>query len=313
MIRNALNLISPQGRAARLSILIFHRVMPTIDPLFPDEPDAVRFDQMMGWVKSWFNVIPLDQAVAQLRSGTLPARAAAITFDDGYADNRAVALPILQEHGLSATFFIATGFLDGGRMWNDTVIESIRAASQPTLDLAKLGLGSHRNGCIAEKREAIDAIINQIKYLPLEERAALTEQIAFELGVEPPKNLMMTSTQVREMRAAGMQIGAHTISHPILARTPLNVVEQEIRASKQTLETLLNETVSLFAYPNGKPSQDYAPEHCRIVEELGFDAAVSTAWGVSGKSSDPYQLSRFTPWDKTKTKFGFRLIKNYFE
>lgn len=312
MIRNVLNFVSPSGNSGRLSILIFHRVMPSIDPLFPEEPDAARFDQMMSWIKSWFNVIPLDQAVARLKTGSLPARAAAITFDDGYADNRTIAMPILQEHGLSATFFIATGFLDGGRMWNDTVIESIRAASQPILDLTKLGLGSYRNGCIAEKRQAIESIINQIKYLPLEERVALTEQIALELGVAPPKDLMMTSAQVREMRSAGMQIGAHTISHPILSRTPLSVVEREIGASKQTLEALLNETVSLFAYPNGKPGQDYTPEHCRIVEELGFDAAVSTAWGVSGKSSDPYQLSRFTPWDKTKTKFGFRLIKNYF-
>lgn len=313
MIRNALNLISPQGQAARLSILIFHRVLPTIDPLFPDEPDAVRFDQMMGWVKSWFNVIPLDQAVAQLRSGTLPARAAAITFDDGYADNRTVALPILQKHGLSATFFIATGFLDGGRMWNDTVIESIRAVANPTVDLENLKLGIHRNGGPGEKRQAIAAIIDQIKYLPLEERVALTERIALELGVKPPNDLMMTSGQVREMRAAGMQIGAHTINHPILARTKQATAEQEIRTSKDTLENLLEESVTLFAYPNGKPGQDYLPEHCRIVRDLGFSAAVSTGWGSANSNADFYQLPRFTPWDRGRWRFAARMMQNYYQ
>lgn len=312
MIRSIFNLISPRGGAGRLTILIFHRVLPTVDPLFPEEPDAVRFDQMMGWVKSWFNVIPLDLAVSQLQTGTLPERAAAITFDDGYADNRTVALPILQKHGLSATFFIATGFLDGGRMWNDTVIESVRDASAPMLDLENLGLGIHRNGGPGEKRQAITAIIDQIKYLPIEERAALTERIALELGVEPPNDLMMTSGQVREMREAGMQIGAHTINHPILARTELAQAEQEIRTSKEALENLLGESVTLFAYPNGKPGQDYLPEHCRIVRDLGFSAAVSTGWGSANSNADIYQLPRFTPWDRQRIKFGLRLLKNYY-
>lgn len=312
MIRSALNVISPRGPGGRLSILIFHRVLPSIDPLFPDEPDAARFSQMMGWLKSWFNVVPLDQAVVQLQSGTLPARAAAITFDDGYADNRTVALPILQKHGLPASFFIATGFLDGGRMWNDTVIESVRASSAPILDLRNLDLGTYSNGSLNEKRQAIDAIIDRIKYMPHKERAALTERIALELDVEPPNDLMMTSGQVREMHQAGMQIGAHTIKHPILARTEISDAEREIRTSKETLESLLGKPVLLFAYPNGKPEQDYFPEHCRIVKDLGFSLAVSTAWGVSEKSTDPFQLPRFTPWDKTRTKFAIRLIKNYF-
>jgi peptidoglycan/xylan/chitin deacetylase (PgdA/CDA1 family) len=312
MIHKVLNIISPQGVAGRLSILIFHRVLPSIDPLFPDEPDAARFDQMMGWIKSWFNVIPLDVAVAQLGSGTLPQRAAAITFDDGYADNRTVALPILQKHNLPATFFIATGFLDGGRMWNDIVIESIRAATSPILDLAPLGLGTHLNGNSGEKRQAIDAIIDRIKYLPVKERQVLTENIAQTLGVEPPNNLMMTSQQVREMRAAGMQIGAHTISHPILASIPLPLAEEEIRIGKKSLEKLLGETINLFAYPNGKPGLDYLPDHCQIVRELGFDAAVSTAWGATSNSSDIFQLPRFTPWDRSRVRYALRLLKNYY-
>lgn len=311
MIRNTLNLLSPGGTDARLSILIFHRVLPTTDPLFPDEPDENRFDQMMNWVKSWFNVLPLDTAVSLLQSGSLPERAAVITFDDGYADNRTVALPILKKHGLPATFFIATGFLDGGRMWNDTIIEAVRIASTPSLNLEKLGLGRHANGSLAEKRGAIKGIIDQIKYLPREQRSDLTETIARELGVVAPNNLMMTSQQVREMHDAGMQIGAHTINHPILARTGLAEAEHEIRTSKEHLESLLDVPVTLFAYPNGKPGQDYLAEHCRIVRDAGFQAAVSTGWGSATINTDVYQLPRFTPWDQGRLRFALRLMRNY--
>jgi peptidoglycan/xylan/chitin deacetylase (PgdA/CDA1 family) len=312
MIRTAFNILSPGGSKGRLSILIFHRVLPEIDPLFPDEPDAARFDQMMGWVKQWFNVIPLDQAVDALKAGTLPARAAAITFDDGYADNRTVALPILQKHGLPATFFIATGFLNGGRMWNDTIIESIRMAKGEILDLQALALGVHENRGTADKRRAIDNIIGKIKYLPPAERVSVTESIAEALGCRPPDDLMMTSDQVREMHAAGMQIGAHTIAHPILARLDHATARHEIAFSKTQLEELIGEPVSLFAYPNGKPGSDYQAEHASLVQELGFSAAVSTGWGAARASSDLFQLPRFTPWDRSRTNFASRLMRNLF-
>ena len=153
--------LSPAGVDARLSVFIFHRVLPEPDRLFPGEVDARRFDQICGWVKSWFNVLPLDSAVALLRDGKLPERAACITFDDGYADNYHVALPILQRHGLTATFFIATGFLDGGCMWNDTIIESVRACKLQKVELNSLGLGSHGIATVAEKQAAIAALIAQ--------------------------------------------------------------------------------------------------------------------------------------------------------
>lgn len=312
MIRAALNLISPQGSRGRLSILIFHRVRPAFDPISPDEPDAIRFDQIMGWIKAWFNVLPLDHAVDALKAGELPPRAAAITFDDGYADNRMVALPILKKHGLPATFFIATGFLDGGRMWNDTIIEAIRQAKNPSVDLRALDLGLHANHGIADKRTAIEAIIGKIKYLPLSDRVSITEKIAAAVGCSPPTDLMMTSAQVREIHAAGMQVGAHTISHPILANVDLSAAEMEIVGSKQRLEALIDAPVSLFAYPNGKPGNDYRPEHAALVQRLGFTAAVSTAWGAAAAGSDLFQLPRFTPWDRSRIKFGTRLLKNIY-
>src|SRR5690242_1236069 len=126
--RMFLNLFSPGGRDSRLSIFAYRRVLPHADTLFPDEGDAESFDRHIEQLAGCFNVIPLFDAIRGLNRGTLPPRAACITFDDGYADNVEIALPILQKHGVHATFFVASGFLDGGRMWNDTVIELVRCA-----------------------------------------------------------------------------------------------------------------------------------------------------------------------------------------
>jgi peptidoglycan/xylan/chitin deacetylase (PgdA/CDA1 family) len=91
----------------------------------------------MRWIRDWFNVVPLTEAVRGLSSGCLPERPLSITFDDGYADNVNVALPSSPASVCMRTFFVATGFLDGGRMWNDTVIEAIRAHQGDRLDFRR--------------------------------------------------------------------------------------------------------------------------------------------------------------------------------
>lgn len=310
MLKRPLGWLSPAGPQARLSVLVFHRVMAQPDPLFPDDMHASRFLEVCGWLKSWFNVLPLDESVRRLQVGTLPARAACITFDDGYADNYQVAMPILQRCGLPATFFIATGFLDGGCMWNDTLVEALRAFTGPELDLSSLALGRYAIGSPLEKRRAIATLIQQIKYRSVAQRIAITGHIAQLARVQPSHGLMMTSQEVKAMRRAGMQIGAHTVSHPILAGLSLEQAQQEIRESKYFLEQLLGERIGLFAYPNGKPGEDYMPQSVDLVRSAGFDAAVNTDWGTSGAGDDVFQIRRFTPWDRTRLRFGARMLRN---
>lgn len=310
MLKTLFGGLSRAGSAARLSVLIFHRVLPGVDPLFPDEIDSSRFDLICGWLKSWFNVLPLDVAVAHLKAGTLPARAACITFDDGYADNFHIALPILQRHGLTATFFISTGFLDGGRMWNDTIIETVRTLAGATLDGVSAGLGRYRLDSITQSQQVIGEIISKVKYLEIAQRIKITETLAHAAPAALPQNLMMTSAEVKSLFQAGMQIGAHTVSHPILARLSDEEAKREIQNSKVFLEELLGERVGLFAYPNGKPGEDYSPQTVDVVRQLDFDAAVSTAWGVTSTGNDLFQIRRFTPWDRSKGKFGLRLLAN---
>lgn len=313
LLRPVLAHLSPAGPRARLSTLIFHRVLPESDPIFPGEVDAARFDALCRWVAGWFNVLPLDEAVQRLREHRLPERALCITFDDGYADNREVALPILQRHRLTATFFIATGFIDGGRMWNDTVIEAVRHCRAASLDLSGLGidglavlpLTDH-----AARRSAIEAILDRIKYRPIAERLQLAQRIADLAQVRPSDTLMMNSDQVRELRRAGMQIGAHTVSHPILATLSDGAAREEIATSKRWLEDVLGERVGLFAYPNGRPVRDFNDRSVAVAREAGFDAAVTTAKGVADAATDLFRIPRFTPWDATQARFGWRLAHN---
>lgn len=312
-LRGLLSLSSPGGARGRLSILIFHRVLAAPDPLFPGEVDANTFDRICGWVAELFNVLPLDVAVERLRRGDLPARALAITFDDGYADNHDTALPILQRHGLTATFYIATGFLDGGRMWNDSVIEAIRRCTQPILDMTPLGfdgLGELPLSTAGERRAAIDALLARIKYRPVAERLQLVSLLERISGAEMPEDLMMSSDQVRAMHNAGMQIGAHTVSHPILAKLDSDVALQEIAQSRLRLESLIDAPVRMFAYPNGVPGKDFTAESVALVKKLGFDSAVTTGWGAARGDADPHQLPRFSPWDRSRSRFALRMMRN---
>ncbi len=310
MLKLLTSWMSPAGPGARLSILIFHRVLVARDPLFPEEIDAPRFDQICSWLRASFNVLPLDRAVASLKVGTLPQRAACITFDDGYADNCQVAMPILQRHGLTATFFVATGFLDGGRMWNDTIISAVRECRAVALDLRELDLGLHPLTGLKERRAAINSLIRKLKHLPGHERLVLAEQIGKMAQTRLPVDLMMTSAEVLAMRRGGMLVGAHTASHPILATLTAAQAREEVASSKQFLERLIGERIGLFAYPNGKPVDDYTLETVEVVRSLDFDAAVSTAWGVSTQGDDMFQLRRFTPWDRTRGRFALRMLSN---
>ena len=290
----------------RLSILIYHRVRAQPDPLFPDDVDARLFHWQMDLLKRYFRVMPLLNAVQLLERGQLPARAACITFDDGYADNAEVALPILRRHGLCATFFIATGFLDGGQMWNDRVVALVRRAAGDRLDLSAEGLGSFDISSPSLRRSTVGVVLEALKYLAPEQRQDAVERICGSTGAGE----MMSCAQVVALHRAGMGIGAHTVNHPILARLSDPAARVEIAHSRDRLEQIIQSAVPLFAYPNGKPGHDYGPQHVAMVRQLGFQAAVSTAWGAAGNAADRFQLPRFTPWDRSRLRFLLRMGQN---
>lgn len=294
----------------RFTILIFHRVLPQFDPMRPDEPTVVQFDWQMQTLARHFSPLSLQEALSRAQAQTLPERAVCVTFDDGYADNAQCALPILQRHGVPASVFVSTAYLNGGRMWNDSVREALRIAPEGQLDLSDIGLERFQLSGMDERRVAAEKIITAIKHRDPAERARLVAHIEHCVG-DLPDDLMLTTAQLRRLVEGGIEIGAHTVSHPILASVSLPEAEAEIAGSKNALEEMLQRAVTQFAYPNGAPDKDYTHEHRDMVQRLGFEAAVSTHWGAACVESDPFQLPRFTPWDRQPLKYALRLLTNY--
>ena len=300
------------GFRDRLVILMYHRVLAQPDIYHSGDVDAAVFDWQMAILQRYFNVLPLTEAAERLRTRSLPPRAIAITFDDGYADNVEIALPILQRHELHATFFIATGYLNGGRMWNDTVIEAIARAPKAHLDLTHLELGRHFLADDGARVRVVRELLGRLKYLGSQERLRTSKAIADTAGQKLPDNLMMTTAQLRTLSAAGMDIGAHTISHPILSRVSDDESRHEIDGSIKQLGELLGQEIRTFAYPNGQPGTDYARRDVEIVSSAGIRVAVSTAWGYANSDTDSRQLARIAPWDTTPVRFALRIFRSYF-
>ncbi|MEZ5571767.1 MAG: polysaccharide deacetylase family protein [Halioglobus sp.] len=294
----------------RLSILIYHRVLPKRDPMRPGEPTVEEFDWQMRLLSRYFSPLSLVDAVERLQAGSLPDNAICITFDDGYGDNERYAMPVLQKYSIPATVFISTAFLNGGRMWNDSIIEILRNFTGSNLDLREMGLDQYQVESQTQRVAAVEDIIHKIKHLDPDVRAALVAEI--ETHVEClPNNLMLSDEQILNLARNNVTIGAHTVNHPILSSITMESARSEIQGSKDYLESLLQQSVEVFAYPNGRPDLDYGSEHRELVKELGFKAAVSTHWGVSTRHSDRLQLPRFTPWDKHEWKFALRLFASY--
>ncbi|MBK8961141.1 MAG: polysaccharide deacetylase family protein [Proteobacteria bacterium] len=196
---------------SRLSIVMFHSVLDAPDPLRRDSPGIAEFDAQIRWLSGSFRILPLREATEKLWAGRLPARALCITFDDGYRDNVVNALPVLLKYQVPATFFVTTRYTHGGMMWNDRVIEAIRAWPHDTIEMASFGLEDVALG--EDRHDAALRMLGRIKYLPYDEREAVTTELLARSGARPAR-MMMDDAEIRDLHRAGMEIGGHTGDSP---------------------------------------------------------------------------------------------------
>ena len=293
-----------------LSVLIYHRVLTETDDFRKGLPTVAEFEWQMALISKFFTPLSMSEALELMAANSLPERAVCITFDDGYADNESLALPVLVKHKIPATVFVTSGVLNGGIMWNDVVIELIKNWTKPRLDLRETGLPEFSLNSVEERRAAVNTTITTMKHWPYLRRQETVEYLK-KLADSLPENLMLTDAQLQHLHANGVEIGGHTLNHPLLTRMDDSEVEFEISENKRMLEQVLGSKLRYFAYPNGVPEKDYDARHINMVKNCGYEAAVSTQWGSNTSASDVWQLARFTPWDKTPTKFMLRFIQNY--
>lgn len=299
------------GSSRRLLIVTYHRVVNEPDRYGLGEVDSAQFNMHIQTFARFFNVLDLGDAFDRLQRGGLPRRAVVITFDDGYKDNIAVALPILRRWQVPATFFIATGYLDGSAMWNDILIEAVKKFSGSTIELGEMNLGRYSVRSDAERGIVIGSLLEKIKYLPTFERDAQSLAVSRILGAEVPVELMMNENDVRLLVKAGMGVGAHTRTHPILRGISEAEALSEIAGSKEDLEAIGGQSVECFAYPNGKPGQDFDYRHEEMVRESGYKLAVSTNPVTVDNMSNRFQLGRFNVWDRSRAKLIVRSLMRY--
>lgn len=297
------------GPNAALPILMYHRVLERPDPLQEDIHLAKVMDMQFGTLRRFFKVLPLDEAAEMLAAGRLPPRAVCITFDDGYRDNHDIALPLLKRHGLSATFYVASGYLNGGLIFHDVLVETVRHAPSGPLDLGIEGVERLPVSDLRSRVAAVQHIMGTMKYLPPERRQCLSQALLDRLGSHAPRSLMMSDEQVRAMSNQGMGIGGHTTHHVILSKMAPEAALAEIVSNREALSALIDKPLTSFAYPNGKPGIDYEGVHARMVESVGYRNAVSTHSAVGTRHASSYELPRFVLNETTPIGVILRMLR----
>lgn len=302
-------LVPHEAEDAHLCIITYHRILDEPDPILESEPDKKTFHAQMMLLTKCFNVLPLGTAMTALANGRLPPRAVCITFDDGYRSTHDLALPILKELNLPATVFVMTGHMEKGNMWNDEIIEVLRHLPECEVDLREFGLTTYQLGKAYERKDVIHLIIEKTKYLPSKTRAEVVEKLIRLGGNLRAPNLMLTREMVVNLARNGIEIGAHTINHPILTRMEDEQARYEIVGCKKQLEEITGKPVQFFAYPNGKIGLDFDERHVQMVQEAGYIGAFTTAHGAATREQNVYKVPRSRPWDRTTFFYGLRLLR----
>jgi peptidoglycan/xylan/chitin deacetylase (PgdA/CDA1 family) len=281
-------------------VLRYHAITETAAPVVYAAPDIClavdAFRLQMAFVRRAYTVLPLDALVdAVVGGGKLPSRALAVTFDDGYADNRRLALPVLRALGLPATVYVATGAVqDRAPFW----VAAVRAIALGTADVElPLPDGSVvRLDGPGAREGAAKALTRALVPLSSAARAAWLDDAAARHRVDVAAALagtMLDWAGVRELASAGWTIGAHTITHSNVALVDPAVAEAEIAGSRDALEAAIGTPVRHFCYPNSGGRHAYfGPAVTEVLRKTGFRSATTSRPGALRPGADPFLLPR---------------------
>lgn len=294
-----------------LTVLNYHRIDDTsragFDSFAPNvtaTPDA--FARQMDYVQRHFNVITCAAIASWLRGESeLPAYPALITFDDGYRDNYVNAFPILKERNLSAIIFLTTGLIETNEpaYWDYTAycFHHTRKTSTTLPYVGPVSWVDER-----ERRNVMKSWIESLKRLPDPEKHSAVQGLPdlLEVSVDSAafSDLYLTWDEVREMSRNGIEIGSHTVGHPILTRVPLKHVEHELVTSRHKIESEIEQQVIAFAYPNGGVA-DYSNDVIQVVLQAGYQLAFTLTGDFAQYQqvrSNPLAISRIY-LDRTDT------------
>jgi peptidoglycan/xylan/chitin deacetylase (PgdA/CDA1 family) len=262
-------------------VLLYHRVinLKTDPQLLTVSPE--HFYEHMNFLKNNYNIISLDDLKRAMDSGKLPKKSIIITFDDGYEDNYLNAKPILEQLQIPATIFVTSDHIGSTRelWWDD--LERIFLLNETPGELSIKVRDKEYSWKITDKESKMSVYYDMhklLKPLPAQERNKIVDYLRAWASVQVqcrPLYSGISAEQIKDTEKNGLiTVGAHTVSHCMLAALTREQQENEILESKMTLETILNHKVKHFSYPFGGLS-DFDNFSVKIVKDAGFDTAVA--------------------------------------
>jgi peptidoglycan/xylan/chitin deacetylase (PgdA/CDA1 family) len=278
----------------RLLVLGWHNVGSTW--LFPSRPGAGPrgMERQLRFLGRSANVVDLGQALDALATGRpLPARAVAITFDDGYRDQLELAAPMLERLGLPATFFLIPGVLSRTvRPWWELIAWASMRATRDTIVWEGTTTALRTP---AERRAALLAVTERLKRRAGAAREAALDALTDALGPagDPADDQMFLDWDgARRLARGRLTVASHTFHHGILSQEDEPTQRDDLLESRQQLERELGVPVELLAYPNGRLG-DYDQRTMAAARQAGYTHAVTTMPGWNRPSTPPYEVLRF--------------------
>jgi len=299
------NRISAALHRNRPVILTFHGVTSdTSDTICNDEGLHLHrplFERLMGHVARHYHPVPLARVVDWLEGKeAAPERAVCVTFDDGFRNVLTEAGPALKRYGIPATLFVTTDFVFKQQMlWPDRLVSAIAITREP--EIAPIGAKRSFDLTTREAKLRANAALNTLcKSLPQPERLALLKDIIERLHVDESQLASawdgfrpIDPDEMRLLRGIGVTVGAHTCSHPILARLSAAEQSRELTASKQLIERVTGEACDCFAYPNGGPGDFDDNTRARVID-AGYRCAFTTIKRRVSRVDDRFEIPRCT-------------------
>jgi len=323
-------------------ILLYHRVthLDNDPQLLTVTPD--HFAEHLEYIEEYYQPISLPELTIALKSGKIPDKCVAITFDDGYADNFQNAKPLLEKYGIPATVFITTGYVATDRefWWDDLerilllpdrlpdhlelTIQGKKRKWNLTNGEMKMTENKNKKGSsLWNTTMAYDPSPHYVIYWDLhrllkplshELQDSIISKVAQWAGVPRTGRATHRSLTFAELKSLDkgdlIEIGSHTMSHTMLSKQPINIQKEEIFKSKNFLEEALDHEISNFSYPYGGRA-DFNKTSVDIVKKAGFSTACANYGSTIIRTTDSYRLPRVLVRDWNMEVFSSR-IKEWF-
>lgn len=316
-----------QSRKVAL-ILVYHRIAEPIADPWGLCVSPTLFAEQLANLRVIADPVPLETIALARSDKDLPDRPVAVTFDDGYAVTLTNAAPILERSAFPATVFVTTGYLDmQGEVWSDELANLVllaradpallmrRAGIEPGSGLRFRGAGS---GWYAweppnELRQWLYcALYDRLLKMDPPRRSEMLDEVRAWAGALLPQGdsaHMLSSAECAQLASIPhIEIGAHTVSHPVLSRLDAEQQKPEITNSKRVLEGLLRKPVRAFAYPYGKRNH-FNSNSVAAVQAAGFECACANYGRPTEMNTSRWALPRYQVLNWPGTTFAAEITR----